>query len=97
MVQKLKDRLGGAINNTHLVGSENLKKLIQNQNLHNTWSKVHSEKIEFTYHRHQSNIHSRLDKIYPTKTLPVLSSEILPLQRSDHEALFAEFTLKVRT
>ena len=97
MVQQLKDRLGGAINNTHLVGSENLKKLIQIQNLHNTWSKVHPEKIEFTDHRHQSNIHSRLNKIYPTKTLPILSSKILPLQRSDHKALLTEFTLKVKT
>ena len=34
MVEELKDRLGGVINKTHLVGSENLKKLIQIQNLH---------------------------------------------------------------
>ena len=58
MVEELKDRLGGAINKTRLVGSENLKKLIQIQNLHDTWRKVNPEKIEFTYHRNQSNIHS---------------------------------------
>ena len=97
IVEELKERLVGTINNTHLLGYENLKKLIQIQNLHDTWKKVNPEKIELTYHRHQSNIYSRLDKIYATKTLPILSSKIILFQRSDHEALLTEFTLKVRT
>ena len=96
MVEELKDRLGGAVNNTHLLGSENLKTLIRIQNLHDTWRKVSLEKDEFTYHRNQSNIHSRLDRIYATKTLPILTPKILPFQHSDHEALLTEFPLRVR-
>ena len=97
MVEEIKESLDGAMNNTDLLGSENLKKLIQIQNLHDAWRKENPEKIKFTYHRHQSNIHSRLDKIYATKTLPILSSKIILFQHSDHEALLTEFTLKVRT
>ena len=50
MVEKLKDRFDGAINNTHLVGSENLKTWIRIQNLHDTWRKINPEKDEFTSH-----------------------------------------------
>lgn len=44
MAQELKDRMGGAICNTHLVGSDVLTKLIKLQNLHDTWRKVNPEK-----------------------------------------------------
>ena len=97
MVEELEDRLGGAIDNTHLANLENLKKLIQIQNLHDTWRKVNPEKFEFIYHRNQSNIHSRLDRICATKTLAILSSKILHFQHSDHKALLTEFALRVRT
>ena len=55
------------------------------------------EKINYTYHRTLSNIHSRLDKICSSQNLNIIDSKILPFQYSDHNALFAEFLLRVRT
>ena len=66
MVEKIRDRMGGSICNTNLVGSEALAKLIKLQNLHDTWWKANPENSQFTYHRTQPNIDSRLDKIYAT-------------------------------
>ena len=52
--------------------------------------------IQFTYHRNQSNIHSRLERIYATKQLIILNSHILPFQHLDHKVLLTEFVLRVR-
>lgn len=54
MIEELKDRVGGAICNMQLVGSEALTKIIKFQNLHDTSQKANLEKIEFTCHRKQS-------------------------------------------
>ena len=62
-----------------------------------TWRKVHPNKINYTYHSILSNIHSRLNKIYSSQNLNITESKILPFQYSDHDALFAEFLLRVRT
>ena len=71
-----------------------------NEKLHflcsDTWRKINLEKTEFTYHRPQSDIHSRLDKIYASHNLHIIKSQILPLQCSDHEALLTEFTMRAR-
>lgn len=54
MIEELKDRVGGAICNTQLAGSEALTKIIKFQNLHDTSQKANLEKIEFSCHRRQS-------------------------------------------
>ena len=58
MVEDLNDRFEVSICNTHLVGSQALSNIIQNQSLQDTWRKTNPHKSEFTYHRIQSNIHS---------------------------------------
>ena len=92
MVQELRDRSGGIVCNTHLVGSANLNKLTETQKLQNNWRKINPEKIEFTNHRLQSNIHSRLDRIYASHNLHITNSE-----HSDHESLLTEFVLRARS
>ena len=94
MIEDLNDRFGGSICNTHLVGSQALSNLIQNQNLQDTWRKMNPHKSEFTYIWIQSNMHSRLDRIYATKNINVLYSKIIPFQHSDHDALITEFILR---
>ena len=94
MVENLKDRLGGSICNTHLAGSNALTKLIKN--LHETWQKINPNKSEFTYHQMQSNVHSRLDRIYANKNIQIRTSRIIPLQYPDHEAMLIEFILGTR-
>ena len=64
MVLELKDRIGGTICNTHLVGSVSLTKLINTQKLHDAWRKINPNKTEYTYHRNQSNIHSKLESMH---------------------------------
>ena len=81
----------------HLLGSIPLIELLRNQNLQETWRKIHPNKISYTYHRTLSNIHSRLDRIYSSQNLIIIDSKILPFQYPDHDALFAEFFLRVRT
>ena len=71
MVENLNDRSGGSICNTHLVGSQAISKLIQNQNLQDAWRKMNSHKSQFTHLRIQSDIHSRLDRIYATKNINI--------------------------
>ena len=97
MVTKFKDRTGGTICNTHLLGSIPLNELLKNQNLQDTWRKIHPKKINCTYHRTLSNIHSRLDRIYSSQNLNIIDSKILPFEYSDRDALLAEFLLQVRT
>ena len=94
MVKDLNDRFGGSVYNTYLVRPQVLSKLIQNQNLQDAWRKMNPHKSEFTYHRIQCNIHSRLDRIYATKNVNILYSKIIPFQYSDHEALLTEFILR---
>ena len=98
MVTEFRDWGGGTICNTHLLGSIPLNELLKTKiyKAQDTWRKVHPNKINYTYHRILSNIHSRLDKIYSSQNLNIIESKILPLQYSDHDALFAEFLLRVR-
>ena len=70
-VENLDDRSGGSICNTHPVGSQALSKLIQNQNLQDTWRKMNPRKSRFTHCQIQSDIHSRLDRIYATKNINI--------------------------
>ena len=97
MVTGFRDRTSGTICNTHLLGSIPLNKLLKSQNLQSTWRKIHPKIINFTYHRTRSNIHSRLDRIYSSQNLNIIDSKILLFQYSDHDALLAEFLLRLRT
>ena len=96
MVTDLKDRIGGSICYTHLVGSSSLNKILNNQKLYDTWRKVNPKRSEFTYHRPKSNIHSRIDRSYAPHNLRIIQSYILPFQYTDHEALITEFILRSR-
>ena len=88
---------GGTICNTHLLGFLPLNEMLINQNLQDTWRKIHPNKINDTYHRTLSNIHSRLYRIYSSQNLNIIDSKILPFQYSGHDAFLAEFLLRVRT
>ena len=45
MVTEFRDRAGRTICNTHLLGSVPLNELFKNQNLQDTWRKIHPNKI----------------------------------------------------
>ena len=89
--------MGGTICNTQLLDSIPLNELLKNQNLQDIWRKIHANKINCTYHRPLSNIRSRLDEIYCSQNLNIIDSKILHSLCLDHEALLAEFFLRVRT
>ena len=97
MVTEFRDITGGTICNTHLLGSIPLNELLKNPNLQDTWRKINPNKINYTYHRTLSNIHGRLDRIYFSQNLNIIDSKILPFEYPDHDALLAEFLLRVRT
>ena len=78
MVTEFRDRTGGTICNTHLLGSIPLNELLKNQNLQDLWKKIHLNQINYTYRRTLSNIHSRLDRIYSSQNLNVIDSKTLP-------------------
>ena len=97
MVTVFRDRKGGTICKAHLLSSNSLNELLKNQNLQSTRRKIHPNKINYTYHRALSNIHSRLDRICSSQNVNLIDSKILPFQYSDHDTIFAEFLLRVRT
>ena len=80
MALELRDKMGGTVCNTHLVGSVPLNKLINTQELHDTWRKINPGKTEYTYHRNQSKIHRRLDRIYASQNINITNSSILRYQ-----------------
>ena len=80
MVTEFRDITGGTICNTHLLGSIPLNELLKNQNLQDTWRKIHPNKINYTYHRTLSNIHSRLERIYSSQSLNIIDSKVLPFE-----------------
>ena len=63
LATEFRDRTGGRICNAHLLGSFPLNELLKNQNLQDTWRKIHPNKINYTYHRTLSNIQSIVDWI----------------------------------
>ena len=71
--------------------------VLEDQNLQDTWRKIHTNKINYTCQRTLSMNHSRFDRIYSSQNLNVIGSKISPFQYSDHDALFAEFLLRVKT
>ena len=93
MVTDLKDRVEGNICNKHLVRSISLNQIVNTQTFLDTWRKRNPTTVDLTYHRPQSNTHSRLNRIYASHNLKIINSHILPFQYSDLEALVTEFTL----
>ena len=93
MFTEFRDRTGNTICNTHLLGSVPLNELLKNQNLEDARRKIHANKINYTYHRRLSNIHSRLDMIYSSQNLNIIDSKILPIQYADHNAVFPVFVV----
>ena len=52
MVTEFRDRTGSTVGNTHLLGSIPLNELLKNQNLKDTWRKIHPNKINYTFTEH---------------------------------------------
>ena len=48
MVTEFRDRTGAATCNIHLLDSIPLNELLKNQNLQDTWRKIHPNKINYT-------------------------------------------------
>ena len=75
---KFLDKLGGNTNNTHLIGLDHLTEIKKEHNLIDIWRKHNPFKRTFTFHNHNNTIHSRLDRIYISKTLTTKTCNIIP-------------------
>ena len=88
MIENLSlDRLGGNPNKTHTIGIQSLNKIKNNHNLEDIWRRKNPYKKHFTYHNAENSIHSRLDRIYTTKTIKAKSCNIIPTTISDHDSV----------
>ena len=88
MIENLSlDRLGGNPNKTHTIGIKSLNKIKNNHNLEDMWRRKNPYKKHFTYHNTENSIHSRLDRIYTTKTIKAKSCNIIPTTISDHDSV----------
>ena len=90
MGEELRDREVGNINNFHLTALNTIKKLKNVHNLEDTWRLKHPTKNVYTYH--DKNLarkidQSRIDQIYKTKNIIMKTTQILPFQYSDHDAV----------
>ena len=74
MVEKLRNRKGGNINNTHLIDLKALSKLKNDHNLLDPWWLKHRDKIAFTYHDKYYTSKYRIDRIYVTQNVNIGSS-----------------------
>ena len=81
------DRLGGNPNKTHTIGIQSLNKIKNNHNLEDIWRRKNPYKKHFTYHNAENSIHSRLDRIYITKSIKAKSCNIIPTTISDHDSV----------
>ena len=81
------DRLGGNPNKTHTIGLENLEKIKNKLNLIDTWRKNNPFQKLFTYHNGDKTIHSRIDRIYISKQIKLIKSQITPNTISDHDSV----------
>ena len=81
------DKLGGNINNTHLIDKTKTTEIKNEHNLVDIWRKNNPFKRLFTYHNHVNTTHSRLDRIYLSKTNNTKTCKIMPNSFSDHDAV----------
>lgn len=87
-------KLGGNTSSTPLIG---LNKLTEIKTMHNRVdirSKINPSKKLFTYHNPDKTIHTRLDRIYISKTIKTKTLKINPISLSDHESKSALFQIR---
>ena len=81
------DKLGGNINNTHLIDKTKTIEIKNEHNLVDIWRKNNPFKRLFTCHNHVNTTHSRLDRIYLSKTNNTKTCKITPNSFSDHDGV----------
>ena len=86
---KFLDKLGANTSNMHLTGLNKLIQIKHEHNLVDIWRKKNPYKRISTYHNHDKTIHSRLDRIYNTKTIQIRTCNIIPMPLSDHDGVSA--------
>ena len=90
------DRIGGNPNNTHTLGIQDLNCIKNKNKLIDIW-KPNPYKRYFTYHNANNTIHSRLDRIYITKTIKTLNCQIIPTTISDHDRASVTIQVSIQT
>ena len=84
---KFLDKLGGNTSNTHLIGLNHLTEIKKEHNLVDIWRKHNPIKRTFTFHNHDKTIHSRLDRIYISKTTKTKTCKIIHISLTDHDGV----------
>ena len=84
---KFLDKLGGNTSNTHLIGLNQLKEIKKEHNLIDIWRKHNPFVRTFTFHNHNNTIHSRLERIYISKTLTTKTCKIIPTSFTDQDGV----------
>ena len=84
---KFLDKLGDNTSRTHLIGLNKLLEIKHEHNLVDIWRKNNPYKRIFTYHNHDKTIHSRLHRIYISKTIKTKKCKISSTSLSDHESV----------
>lgn len=90
----LLDRKGGNPNNTHLLGSTHLSKIKQTNNLVDIWRKENPQKLLYTYHNKNQQIHSRIDRFYIKQNQKIKDIQIIPNGLSDDDAIHLIIQIK---
>ena len=88
------DKLGGNNSSTHLLGSEIITDIKNQNNLIDIWRKLNPDKRLYTYHNPDKTIHTRLDTIYITDDIKTKASKIYPFSLSDHDGVTASFQIR---
>ena len=88
------DKLGGNNSSTHLLGSEIITDIKNQNNLIDIWRKLNPDKRLYTYHNPDKTIHTRLDTIYITDDIKIKASKIYPFSLSDHDGVTASFQIR---
>ena len=81
------DKLGGNTSNVHLIGLNELTKIKNKHKLVDIWRKNNPSKRNLTYHNADNTIHSRLDRIYISKTMTIKTCKINPTSIADHDSV----------
>ena len=87
------DKLGGNTSSTHLIGLNKLTELKNAHNLGDIWRKSNPLKKLLTYHNPDETIHTRLDRIYISKTIKSKTSKIYPIPLSDCGSVSVTFQI----
>ena len=77
IVEELRDRKRGNINNTHLIVLKAISKLKNNHNLEHTWRLKHPNTNAFTYHDNYYTRKRRIDRIYKIQNSPIKTTQII--------------------